>query len=49
MSISEDTIKKTGHRSCSVVGSKDFQSKNLKKNFERHKLLNVGNNLIYNL
>ena len=49
MSVSEDTIKKTGHRSCSVAGSKDFQSKNLKKNLERHKVLNVGNNLIYNL
>ena len=43
MSVSEDTIKKTGHRSCSVAGSKDFQSKNLKKK------PNVGNNLIYNL
>ena len=31
MSVSEDTIKKTGRRSCSVVGSKDFRSKNLKK------------------
>ena len=49
MSVSEDTIKKTGHRSCSVAGSKDFQSKNFKKNLERHEVLNVGNNLIYNL
>ena len=35
MSLSEDTIRKTGHRSCSVAGSKDFQSKNLKKTERR--------------